>query len=50
MSRILTQSFANVSITEHGVDTASFLEASDGLVKLFGTLSITSPTSEFSLI
>ncbi|KAF8553014.1 glycolipid transfer protein [Imleria badia] len=32
------RSFANVPITEHGVDTASFLEASDGFVKLFDLL------------
>ncbi|KAI9571980.1 glycolipid transfer protein domain-containing protein [Boletus coccyginus] len=32
------RSFANVPITEHGVDTTSFLEASDGLVKLFDLL------------
>ncbi|KAF9232451.1 glycolipid transfer protein domain-containing protein [Melanogaster broomeanus] len=32
------RSFANVPITEDGVDTVSFLEASDGLVKLFDLL------------
>ncbi|KIJ21187.1 hypothetical protein PAXINDRAFT_174379 [Paxillus involutus ATCC 200175] len=32
------RSFANVPITEDGVDTTSFLEASDGLVKLFDLL------------
>jgi len=32
------RSFANVPVTEQGVDTASFLEASDGLVKLFDLL------------
>ncbi|KIK95066.1 hypothetical protein PAXRUDRAFT_827369 [Paxillus rubicundulus Ve08.2h10] len=32
------RSFANVPITEDGVDTISFLEASDGLVKLFDLL------------
>ncbi|KAF9224213.1 glycolipid transfer protein [Gyrodon lividus] len=31
-------SFANVPITEDGVNTISFLEASDGLVKLFDLL------------
>ncbi|KAG9308067.1 hypothetical protein JVU11DRAFT_12634 [Chiua virens] len=32
------RSFANVPITEYGVDTVSFLEASYGLVKLFDLL------------
>ncbi|KAN0088338.1 Glycolipid transfer domain containing protein [Tylopilus felleus] len=32
------RSFANVPIAEHGVDTVTFLEASDGLVKLFDLL------------
>ncbi|KIJ65369.1 hypothetical protein HYDPIDRAFT_174853 [Hydnomerulius pinastri MD-312] len=32
------KSFANVPITEEGVETVSFLEASDGLVKLFDLL------------
>lgn len=30
------QSFADVPITDAGVDTVAFLEASDGLVGLFG--------------
>lgn len=30
------QSFADVPITADGVETASFLEASDGLVNMFG--------------
>ncbi|KAG2012286.1 het-c2 protein [Coprinopsis cinerea AmutBmut pab1-1] len=30
------KSFADVTITENGVDTVTFLEASDGLVELFG--------------
>ena len=39
-SRLLTylKSFADVPITEYGVETQSFLEASDGLVQMFGTL------------
>jgi len=32
------RSFVNVPISEHGVDTTSFLEASDGLLKLFDLL------------
>jgi hypothetical protein len=32
------QSFADVPITADGVETVSFLEASDGLVNMFGTL------------
>lgn len=31
------QSFADVPITADGVDTVSFLEASDGLVNMFGS-------------
>ena len=31
-----SQSFADVPITDAGVDTVSFLEAADGLVGLFG--------------
>ena len=30
------QSFADVPVTSDGVETASFLEASDGLVNMFG--------------
>lgn len=30
------QSFADVPITDDGVDTVTFLEASDGLVQMFG--------------
>ena len=33
----LLQSFSDVQITSDGVDTANFLEASDGLVTMFGT-------------
>jgi len=33
---VVGQSFADVHFTNEGVDTCSFLEASDGLVKLFG--------------
>lgn len=31
------QSFADVPITDDGIETAQFLEASDGLVNMFGT-------------
>jgi hypothetical protein len=31
-----SQSFADVPITSEGVDTETFLEASDGLVQMFG--------------
>jgi len=34
------QSFADVPITTDGVETASFLEASDGLVNMFGAFSL----------
>lgn len=37
------KSFATVSITDAGVDTLEFLEAAQGLVRLFGILS-TFPT------
>lgn len=30
------QSFVDVPVTEAGVDTASFLDASEGVVALFG--------------
>lgn len=30
------QSFADVPLTEHGVATEPFLEASDGLLQMFG--------------
>lgn len=39
--RLLTylfKSFADVPFTECGVETQSFLEASDGLIQMFGTL------------
>lgn len=36
-----TQSFADVPINADGVDTATFLEASDGLVQMFGEISTT---------
>lgn len=32
----LAQSFADVAVTEDGIDTKEFLEASDGLVQMFG--------------
>lgn len=31
------QSFADVPVTSDGVETVSFLDASDGLVNMFGT-------------
>lgn len=31
------QSFADVLVTSDGVETAAFLDASDGLVNMFGT-------------
>lgn len=31
-----SQSFVDVPVTEDGIDTASFLDASEGLVKMFG--------------
>lgn len=33
---VFCKSFADVPLTDKGVDTPTFLEASDGLVKLFG--------------
>ena len=33
---IYLQSFADVPLTEHGVETEPFLEASDGLLQMFG--------------
>lgn len=33
------QSFADVPIKDSGVDTTTFLEASDGLVQMFGEIS-----------
>ena len=36
------KSFADVPFTEYGVETQSFLEASDGLVQMFGTLVLPS--------
>ena len=33
----MLQSFADVTITEDGVNTVEFLEASEGLVKMFGS-------------
>jgi len=38
------QSFADVTITDAGVDTVAFLEAADGLVGLFGMIDAYSPT------
>ena len=35
--RVVLQSFADVNLTESGIDTVHFLEASDGLVTMFGT-------------
>ena len=31
----MCQSFADVNVTEDGVDTLTFLEAAEGVVKLF---------------
>jgi len=35
----ISQSFADVPFTHGGIETQSFLEASDGLVKMFGRIS-----------
>ena len=37
ISLFILKSFADVPFTEYGVETQSFLEASDGLVQMFGT-------------
>lgn len=34
-----SKSFADIKVADDGVPTAEFLEASDGLVKMFGTTS-----------
>ena len=38
------QSFADVPITEAGIDTLAFLKASEGLVGLFGVSPFVSPS------
>lgn len=42
--RIITRSFTDVEITEQGINTDQFLEASDGLIKMFGTNYTSSQT------
>ena len=41
------QSFADVPISDAGVDTAAFLEAADGLVGLFGRSGVFQVLNEY---
>lgn len=34
--RIITRSYTDVEITQQGINTDQFLEATDGLIKMFG--------------
>lgn len=38
-TRARSQSFVDVPVHEHGVDTLAFLEATEGLIKMFGARS-----------
>jgi hypothetical protein len=48
--KVITRSYTDVQVTNEGINTAQFLEATDGMINMFGKTVLCLPQRLSSLI